>query len=176
MKPIIYFLFLFTPFFVFTQSSDDQKKALDLHNKARSEVGSRPLIWSEKLEKDALKHAQHLAKTNNFKHSKTKNGENLTMSFESIEFGGSTTYIYSETPLLDASKGWYDEIEDYRYSKIRKNRWLAKKVGHYTQMVWFNTKEVGIASARSNDGRVYVVARYYPTGNILGEFPYKKRK
>ena len=43
-------------------------------------------------------------------------------------------------------------------------------------MVWFNTKEVGIASARSKNGKVYVVARYYPTGNIIGEFPYKKRK
>tara|TARA_B100001113_G_scaffold280508_1_gene235325 strand:+ start:574 stop:1104 length:531 start_codon:yes stop_codon:yes gene_type:complete len=176
MKPTINCLFLLIPYFVFTQHSVDQKLALSLHNKARNEVGSSPLLWSEKLEKDAFKYAEYLARTNNFKHSKTKNGENLTMSFESIEFEGTTTYIYSETPLLDASKGWYDEIKDYRYSKIKKNRWLAKKVGHYTQMVWFDTREVGIASARSKDGKVYVVARYHPAGNILGKFPYKKRK
>ena len=35
-----------------------------------------------------------------------------------------------------------------------------------------NTKEVGVASAISKNGKVYVVARYYPVGNYLGEYPY----
>ena len=41
-------------------------------------------------------------------------------------------------------------------------------------MIWSSTKKVGIASARSKSGNVYVVARYFPTGNFIGEFPYWK--
>jgi len=67
--------------------------------------------------------------------------------------------------------GWYNEIKDYKYSKVKSNR-IGPKTGHYTQMVWKDTKEVGIASAFSKNGKVYVVARYYPAGNYLGEYPY----
>jgi hypothetical protein len=44
-------------------------------------------------------------------------------------------------------------------------------VGHYTQMVWRETREVGIGMAQSKHG-LYVVARYSPAGNIVGEKPY----
>ncbi len=64
--------------------------------------------------------------------------------------------------------------KDYKYSKIRKFRFSTKMVGHYTQMVWDDTKEVGIASVKNN-GVVYVVARYYPAGNWIGQYPYKRR-
>jgi hypothetical protein len=39
-------------------------------------------------------------------------------------------------------------------------------------MVWNDTKRLGIASAVSKNGTVYIVARYYPAGNYLGEYPY----
>ena len=42
--------------------------------------------------------------------------------------------------------------------------------GHFTQVVWKGSKEVGIGKAFGNDGRVFVVANYYPAGNILGKF------
>ncbi|GIR82076.1 MAG: hypothetical protein CM15mP83_8020 [Flavobacteriaceae bacterium] len=51
-------------------------------------------------------------------------------------------------PLYDASIGWYNEIKDYKYSKVKRNR-TGPKIGHYTQMVWKDSKEVGIASAIS---------------------------
>ena len=39
-------------------------------------------------------------------------------------------------------------------------------------MVWKSTKKVGIAYAVSKKGSVYVVARYFPAGNFIGEYPY----
>ena len=77
-----------------------------------------------------------------------------------------------DNPLYDASAAWYAEKKHYRYSKIRRFRLSAKMIGHYTQMVWSKTKHVGIASAKSKDGTVYVVARYSPAGNYIGEHPY----
>lgn len=41
---------------------------------------------------------------------------------------------------------------------------------HFTQVVWKNSKELGMARAKSSDGRVYVVARYRPAGNDLNAF------
>ena len=167
-KNLVLFLF---PTLILGQLDKDKLSALQVHNDARKEVGVAPLVWSEKLEQQALKYAKQIARTNNYEHSNTKDGENLAMFYEYEESNKVKTYIYSETPLYDASVAWYDEIKDYKYSKIKRYR-IGPKIGHYTQMVWKDTKEVGIASAISKNGKVYVVARYYPAGNYLGEYPY----
>ena len=163
-------LFLF-PTLILGQLDKDKLSALQVHNDARKGVGVAPLVWSEKLEQQALKYAKQIARTNNYEHSNTKDGENLAMFYEYEESNKVKTYIYSDTPLYDASMAWYEEIKDYKYSKIKRFR-IGPKIGHYTQMVWKDTKEVGIASAISKNGKVYVVARYYPVGNYLGEYPY----
>ena len=171
---IILLLLLFLPFITFSQEND-KKKALEIHNKARKLVGVAPLVWSEKLEKQALNYARFLARNNKFKHSKTTSGENLYKE-SSWEWSSrkNITYTYSDYPLYDASLALYEEKKDYKYSKIRKFRFSTKMIGHYTQMVWEGTKEVGIASVKNN-GVVYVVARYYPAGNWIGKYPYKSR-
>ena len=164
-------LLLLFPTLIIGQLDKDKLSALQVHNDARSEVGVAPLVWSKKLEEQAQKYAKKIARTNNYKHSNTKDGENLAMFYEYEKHNKVKTYIYSETPLYDASLAWYDEIKDYKYSKIKRYR-VGPKIGHYTQVVWKDTKKVGIASAVSKNGKVYVVARYYPAGNYLGEYPY----
>ena len=79
--------------------------------------------------------------------------------------------LFSGTPLSYASYSWYSEIKDYSYGPL-KNDSNFYKIGHYTQMIWKNTTHVGIASAISKTGKVYVVARYYPAGNYIGQYPY----
>lgn len=44
------------------------------------------------------------------------------------------------------------------------------RTGHFTQVVWKNSKELGMARAKSSNGSVYVVARYRPAGNDLNAF------
>lgn len=39
-------------------------------------------------------------------------------------------------------------------------------------MVWHGTTHVGIAAAQAESGRTFVVARYWPAGNRIGEEPY----
>ena len=173
MKKIIFIITLL-PFLCFTQLTEDQIKSLEIHNYARKQVGSPPLVWSEKLEKQALLYAKILARKDNkqnMKHSQTNDGENMTYSYSAEIIDGVVTPTFSSTPLTDASVGWYEEIKDYRYSKIKKIR-IGPPVGHYTQMVWKNTKKVGIAYAVSKKGSVYVVARYFPAGNFIGQYPY----
>ena len=117
-------LILFTTL-CFSQNTIDKKKALKIHNDARKEVGTSPLVWSEKLEKQALFYAKILARKDEkrrMQHSQTKDGENLTYSYGYEKLKGKIKPIYSKTPLSDASTGWYEEKEDYKYSKIKRIR------------------------------------------------------
>jgi len=170
----IFFITIIFPFLCFSQLTQDQKKALKVHNDAREDVGTPPLAWSEKLEKQALMYAKILARKDekqNMKHSQTNDGEKMTYSYSAKSQDGVTIPIFSSTPPTDASVGWYEEIKHYRYSKIKKRR-IGPPIGHYMQMVWKNTKKVGVAYADSKKGSVYVVARCFPAGNFVGEYPY----
>lgn len=42
--------------------------------------------------------------------------------------------------------------------------------GHFTQVVWKGSKEIGVGRATSSGGRTVVVANYRPPGNVLGMF------
>ena len=125
MKKIVFITILF-PFLCFSQLTEDQIRALELHNEARKDVGSPPLVWSEKLEKQALLYAKILARKDekqSMKHSQTNDGENMTYSYSAKSQDGVTTPTFSSTPLTDASIGWYEEIKHYRYSKIKRRKW-----------------------------------------------------
>lgn len=44
------------------------------------------------------------------------------------------------------------------------------KTGHFTQVVWRDSSELGVGMARNRNGEVYVVCNYNPAGNFLGSF------
>ena len=43
--------------------------------------------------------------------------------------------------------------------------------GHFTQVVWQSSKELGVGIAYDGKGTCYVVANYSPPGNYQGKFP-----
>ncbi|MNQ92378.1 Cysteine-rich secretory protein family protein [compost metagenome] len=141
-------------------SVKDANKFMEHHNLVRKEVGVPNLSWNVKLAKVAQKYANTLAsKKCTLKHSHNpKYGENLFM-------GHGVVYT-----ALDASKAWYTEKRMYSYSKIGYNNYQA--VGHYTQMIWKNTTEVGVGVAICKDGGYIFVANYFPKGNYIGKYPY----
>ena len=47
---------------------------------------------------------------------------------------------------------------------------LSNNLGHFTQVVWKNSKNLGIAKARSSSGKIIVVANYEPAGNFIGQY------
>lgn len=145
----------------------DAKKFLAHHNIVRAQVGVGELKWSAKLSTYAQAWAEKLATSNNcnLKHSDcvdkdgTLLGENL--------FWGSSSDSFD---VIDASYSWYEEKQLYANYKVGDPKW--KGTGHYTQMVWKSTREVGVGVAYCKNGGIIVSASYYPSGNIVGDTPY----
>lgn len=142
-------------------SPQEAQAALDFHNAKRREVGVPALAWSAPLAGTAQRWAEHLAATRGCQLEHTQNnpyGENL--------FAGNG-YPYG---ALDAAQSWYEEIRQYRYGPVTAKNYHA--TGHYTQMVWRDTTQVGIGKAQCADGGVVIAAEYSPAGNYLGQRPY----
>jgi pathogenesis-related protein 1 len=126
------------------------------HNEIRMRVDVPRLRWSDRLAARAEDWASHLLHERQFYHRPHPIfGENL---FEIT--GGHAT----PDQVVDA---WASEAHDYSY---RSNTCRAV-CGHYTQLVWSGTREVGCAIAR-DAGREVWVCNYDPPGNWIGERPY----
>ena len=137
------------------------KESLSKHNELRKLHSSQELKINEQLNVIAQKYAEYLASKNKFQHSKNKyNNENLGENIYSC-----TGTILTGNEMTDE---WYSEIDDYDFNKPEKSENI--NCGHFTQVIWNGSKEVGFGGAMSKKGVWYGVANYYPAGNILGDF------
>ena len=148
-------------------SVKDAQEILAHHNKVRKKVGSPALSWNTKLSAYAQSWADHLANENNCEiEHRAVSGQDGKTYGENIFWGSSAA---SFKPV-DASLSWYSEIKKYSYAKLNGSNW--HNTGHYTQMVWKNTQEVGVGVAICPNGAIIIVANYYPAGNYMGQYPY----
>lgn len=137
------------------QTAGIKQALLKAHNRIRAEVGAAPLTWSARAEQQAASWAQVLSGRCELEHSQGSGfGENLFMG---------TIGYYDE---LDGVKSWEDEKRYYSGQPL--TRALVPRVGHYTQMVWPDTRELGCATSTCNNIMI-LVCNYYPLGNYLGE-------
>ena len=129
------------------------------HNKVRRDVGVEPLKWSRSLARFAQQWADELARTScRMKHrSGHRFGENL--------FIGTAGHFRA----LHAAKAWEGEKPLYKGGVLTRTNW--KPAGHYTQMVWRDTRRLGCGEAECN-GMLLVVCNYDPPGNYIGQSPY----
>ena len=136
------------------------KEALQAHNNYRKIHHAEPLTLNRELCKIAQNYAEHLANVGRLQHSDNcyhndAMGENLYCCLGKDPTGSSVT------------TSWYSEIKSYDYSGDWSNG-----TGHFTQVVWKETKEVGFGICKAPSGKIFVVANYYPAGNVLGFFKY----
>ena len=139
--------------------NDFQQSALDAHNKYRKKHHVGNLVLSKDLCNIAQKYAETLARTGNFAHSGDSYngnpmGENLFACY-GMKITGKTM-----------TDDWYNEINDYNFNRPG----FTSGTGHFTQVVWKGSKQVGFGYAQARDGFYYGVANYYPAGNYMNEF------
>jgi uncharacterized protein YkwD len=143
-------------------SSGFSERLLDLHNGERARIGQRSLVWDAQLAQHAQAWADTLAANGRFEHSppqlRVGEGENLwrgTAGAYSLE--EMMGHFISEK--RDFHPGVFPEVAN-------DGDW--HEIGHYTQMIWPTTHRVGCAMA-TRAGSDYLVCRFSPPGNVLGQ-------
>ena len=139
-----------------SSSGGTNQDVWDAHNRCRAEVGVAPLQWSDSLAASAQQWANHLAATGTFEHSHS--GENLARG---------TTGAYSVTRLFGMWENEKQHFVNGTFPNVSSDgNWMS--VGHYTQVVWRDTTEVGCGLASGN-GNDVLVCHYNPAGNMSGQ-------
>lgn len=147
------------------QTSNLQARVLAAHNRERTALGIEPLRWNPSLAASARQWADHLTATQRFEHAPERSddpeGENL--------WAGTRGY-YAVEAMVD---GWVREKRYFRPGTFPYNSTTGHvaDVGHYTQLVWRRTRQVGCALAIGAHEDV-LVCRYAEAGNYLGEQPF----
>ncbi|WP_234028719.1 CAP domain-containing protein [Pseudoblastomonas halimionae] len=142
-------------------SADLVAPIMDLHNRERALFGQNQLAWSPSLAREAQDWADELARRGVLQHAgrtATRGaGENLWMG---------TAGYYS---IEDMIGGFVEEKRHFQPGRFpdvsRTGDWID--VGHYTQMIWPTTQEIGCALA-TGAGQDVLVCRYWPAGNWMG--------
>lgn len=165
------------------QLTSEQQEILKVHNERRkNEFDDSDLSYSLTLEKEAQAYADVLAENGKQEHDP----QNAQKGYGENLFAHS---IDKNIRIEEAMLQWYDEEKKrYTYETNECNTTIivnesnnndAKATcGHYTQVVWQETKEVGCAKAVYLDenssyfGGSVFVCKYTKIGNVIKQKPY----
>jgi Cysteine-rich secretory protein family len=141
-----------------------EQRILAAHNRERLNLGLEPLSWNPALALSARHWADYLASSGRFEHAPESpyapEGENL--------WAGTKDYFAPEAMV----NAWIREKRFFRLGVFPNNSTTGRveDVGHYTQLIWRATTEVGCAEATSVREDI-LVCRYAEAGNYIGERP-----
>ncbi|MDF1853790.1 MAG: CAP domain-containing protein [Verrucomicrobiales bacterium] len=139
----------------------EAQQVIAFHNKARTEVGVGGVAWSAEIAAFAQQWADHLARSGQFAHrprDQQRYGENLAAA-QSIVAG--MNMWYAEKKLFPAGAAFSMRL---------------MPAGHYTQMVWRGSTQIGagkaVIASGPYAGLTVLVCNYSPQGNVVGQKPY----
>jgi len=147
-----------------------KEEIVNKHNKLRKGVqptasNMLTMTWNEEAAANAQKHADKCT----LKHSVSAERKISTSGCGENMFFSSNERSWSE-----AIQSWYDEVQDFQHGVGSVNGGV---VGHYTQVVWYRSNEVGCAMSHCpNEApfKYFYVCQYCPAGNMGGvSKPYK---
>ncbi|XP_053380224.1 Golgi-associated plant pathogenesis-related protein 1-like [Mercenaria mercenaria] len=161
-----------------SSSSDDEKSkkkkpqnikefiddAVKVHNELRAKHGASKLKHAKDLSDYAQKWVENLAAKNAFQHVCLRGKELVKIFAANGHHQGLITQVL--VARREACEQWYSEISKHDFSSEPR----TLRSGHFTQMVWKGSKEMGIGKAKTSGGKVIVVANYRPAGNLVGSF------
>ncbi|KAF9265945.1 PR-1-like protein [Marasmius fiardii PR-910] len=135
-----------------------EEESVRAHNEHRWRYKAPPLVWDHRLYIGALEWAERC----DGRHSTVPEGENLSSD---------TRQLWT---IKQAVNRWMTEEHAYDYNDPETN---FQRTGHFTQIVWKDTKRVGCAMTRCETPLrfngipyQYVVCRYSPSGNVSGRY------
>jgi hypothetical protein len=128
---------------------------IEAHNRKRKRHCAPPLEWSGEIADVAQGWADKLAaKGCSLEHNRSSSyGENLASGSESA------------MGAQGAVDSWYEEVEHHQFGSKEG----SKKAGHFTQLVWRDSRRLGCGTAKCNGKQIWV-CNYDPPGNVKGEY------
>lgn len=164
-------------------SEAEKQAVLDLHNQfrgqvARGEIADQPtatnmtrLAWNDDLEAVAQ------AWVNNCNWSHNPGGSSAWRALGNSGAIGENLFVTSGSNALQGVSAWFEEHQDYTWPGG-----FSADTGHYTQLVWADTHEIGCAALRCDsfanlsstfdNGRM-LVCNYHRAGNFNNQPPYE---
>jgi pathogenesis-related protein 1 len=154
----------------------EQNAILAAHNKERA-LHKVPavahalshLIWNNDLANTAFKYASRCVYAHN--------SNRATRGFKNVgENIFASTGTYATSMATQAVQSWVSEKSKYHYQRVTAANFAP--TGHYTQVIWANTKSVGCAYAKCasmvnyQPGHTFIVCDYGEAGNYIGQYPY----
>ncbi|GCF00110.1 hypothetical protein ZYGM_002977 [Zygosaccharomyces mellis] len=144
-----------------TMDADTASTLLELHNEKRAKhQDTAPLTWSDSLSAWSYGYANSLKGTEYdpcsgiLKHSSDRNNQG-----ENIAYATNADWTF----MIDM---WYNEIQYYDYNDITGIYHDGMEVGHFTQLVWAASQQVGCASVQCPNDGTYLLCEYSPEGNV----------
>jgi len=147
------------------------------HNTWRAQVGSQPLGWNNELATVAQQWADQLATTGGCRLAHRTDLDTVIPGStlgENLYIKGASPNAPIVTPK-EAVDSWGSEIQFYDAATHTCNAPAGESCGHYTQVVWKDTTEVGCGTATCASGdfqNVIWVCNYRPAGNVAGQTPF----
>lgn len=145
----------------YRDTAGEAGEILAAHNLARTEVGVAPLVWSERLARDAQGWGEYLAANGLYEHAsplqRHGQGENLWRGPRGYWDARTKIGFFVEEKRLFVPGNFPDVSLSGRWNDV----------AHYTQVIWPQTREVGCAVVTTPSDEV-LVCRYWPAGNIWG--------
>lgn len=130
-------------------------EVLKAHNLCRQKHGVPPLSLNFELSEYSQSWADNLSKKNLFEHS--------DLTWNNIPVGENISICAGqEVTGKFMTDMWYNEHEKYDYN----NPGFDTETGHFTQIIWKDSKYLGVGIAQNKEGTYYVVANYAPPGNV----------
>lgn len=142
-------------------------RLLAAHNRERTAFGLEELAWDPALAASAQEWAQQLAAIDDIEHA-PDDPEAAEPQGENLWLGTKGAYTPEEMVGL-----WIAEKQHFRHAPIPHNSTTGHfgDVGHYTQLMWRESRTVGCAVTPGTQYDI-LVCRYRQAGNVLGERPF----
>ena len=142
------------------------QRLLFAHNRERAALESPPLQWNAALERTAQRWADYLAADRSLR----------ACAGKYVRAAGRKSLGRHEGLLCAGADGrrvGAREALFFRPGTFPNNSTTGRMedIGHYTQLVWRATRQVGCAHAISREEDI-LVCRYAEAGNYLGEQPF----
>ncbi|CAD6564156.1 MAG: hypothetical protein TREMPRED_003894 [Tremellales sp. Tagirdzhanova-0007] len=140
-------------------TTNDQTTFVSLHNQIRLHYGANDVTWNNTLANYASTVAN---KCINKEVPGGPYGENMAWG------------VGNGFNISRGFASWANEVHDYDWSKPG----FSLDTGHFTQVVWKSTSQIGCATASCPDGTIYsgegqnsvfIVCEYYLAGNVEGD-------